>query len=136
MKKFFILLIVFAFCCPVFADVFVPQWSEFCPPQFVNGQPKDHSVFSKILINTREDNKIYDYWVQRKIDFYNSLNNCNQYPPEQINQCYQQIRQSESNKSLTFYQYQQLQQTDRNNYLKWQGILSRMNPIYYPINRY
>lgn len=87
MKKFFAFALVMTMGLPVFAElVFAPEWSEFCPVEYLNAKP---SKFSK---NT-------DYWYSRRTQFEASVARCSSYTGDDLKSCYQQIRISEQNKN-------------------------------------
>lgn len=87
------------------ASVPEPQWSEFCPYKYLNIMPVKHPWYSNILYITRENNKNYDYWTTRKLQFENEIKLCQQIQnTEQLVGCYINIRQIESAKNNNYEQ--------------------------------
>lgn len=68
----------------------IPQWSEFCPAAYINSKP---SRF----------NSTQNYWYNRRIQFEESLEQCNSYKGEHLKSCYSQIRAEERNKNKSKY---------------------------------
>lgn len=85
-----------------------PQWSEFCPPELLNAEYKkpkklDYLLFIIFYDDLSVANKNNNYWVERKINFLNEVNNCqNNATSKEIEKCYQSIRDSEWDKNMQF----------------------------------
>lgn len=88
MKKFVVLLSLLVFTSGMaFADiVLAPQWSEFCPVEYLNAQ-------------SSKWNKNNDYWYTRRNQFQESISRCNAYTGENLKSCYEQVKLSEQNKN-------------------------------------
>lgn len=87
-KKVFLLTILSVFLSPmVLADAVVaPQWSEFCPSAYINSR-------------SSRFNSVQNYWYNRRIQFEESLEQCNSYNGEHLKACYSKIRAEEKNKN-------------------------------------
>lgn len=87
MKKFFVIALLVVMGLPVLAEfVSAPEWSEFCPVEYLNAKP---SKWSK---NT-------DYWYSRRTQFDAAVERCNSYTGNDLKACYEHIRVSEQNKN-------------------------------------
>jgi hypothetical protein len=135
MKRLVTLFCLLASISPCFADVPVPEWSEFVPTEYLNPQSgpvhpqmskkKKALIISSGLLNPfvptaifagrkmREKNEVdlRDYWTRRKTQFDNEVATCDATTTDKA-MCYMQLRQMESNKNQSFSQLQmQAQQT-------------------------
>lgn len=88
MKKYLLVLgLILTISGTVYAEVILPpQWSEFCPSEFLTAQS---STFSKDKT----------YWYNRRIQFEGSARQCAAYQGEDLKSCYAQIRQAEAAKN-------------------------------------
>ena len=82
MKKFLIASLFILLCLPSFA-VDIPQWSEFCPAQYLNVQ--------SATFNTDKN-----YWHNRRLQFENSLEVCRQKIGTEREYCYSELRDVEN----------------------------------------
>ena len=86
-KSFLLIVISLMLIPPVFANVVgIPQWIEFCPAAYINSKP---SRF----------NSTQNYWYNRRIQFEESLEQCNSYQGERLKSCYSKIRTEKKNKN-------------------------------------
>lgn len=85
MKKFLIASLFILLCLPSFA-VDIPQWSEFCPAQYLNVQ--------SATFNTDKN-----YWHNRRLQFENSLEVCRQKIGTEREYCYSELRDVENLKN-------------------------------------
>ena len=88
MKRFLSLfLLSLLFVMPVFAEIFfAPTWSEFCPKRYVNiNADRWHYTSSG------------RYWSDRKKDFEQRLEKCNNLPDSSKEACYNKLREIENN---------------------------------------
>lgn len=89
MKRFLVALgLIMTISNSVYAEVFLtPQWSEFCPSEYLTAQS---SKFSSSKT----------YWYNRKIQFDASLRQCGAYSGDDLKSCYDQVRQAEATKNI------------------------------------
>lgn len=103
---------------------FEPQWSEFCPVQYINAEYRNKIERNPVIkplafvgqvctLNIvpvywtlqKRDAEVVEnnYWVQRKQQFNNEIETCKQYNSND-NQlsCYMNIRQVEANKNAQY----------------------------------
>ena len=87
-KKVFLLTIISVILSHiVLADVVSsPQWSEFCPPAYINSK-------------SSRFNSVQNYWYNRRVQFEESLDQCKSYNGEYLKSCYSKIRTEERNKN-------------------------------------
>lgn len=114
MKKLVCLLMLFALGCPVLAEIQPPQWSEFCPSEYVNAEYIQDNTFPNwanallacsivgLPIAVHDKNK-YDYiatnnyWVDRRHNFESKLKSCDGITNEnELMYKYLSIRQAEA----------------------------------------
>lgn len=100
MKKIILFLfILIGFCaqiCYAFETTsFVkrPKWSEFCPVGFEHATDIEQKWFWPH--GMRETQSLYNYWAKRKIDFENSLKDCDNVSYEFQSVCYSKLRSKE-----------------------------------------
>lgn len=88
MKKFLMILslIVFFIGAANAEVILAPQWSEFCPVSYMSAKASKWNT----------DN---NYWYERRVQFENSLNQCQSYKDNDLKSCYSQIREAELNKN-------------------------------------
>lgn len=87
MKRFFSIIGLLLIASSVSAEViFAPQWSEFCPVEYINAQ-------------SSKWNKNADYWYTRRNQFDSSISRCLSYMGEDLKECYAQVRTTELNKN-------------------------------------
>ena len=88
MKKFLVSLLVFIEIAAISAtaDVFAPEWTEFCPPRYCES---NENMFSKDAT----------YWYKRRLQFNNALSRCAMYHGEQLDACYAELRAAENRKN-------------------------------------
>lgn len=87
MKKFLFLALVILLATSAFAEVILaPEWSEFCPVEYLNAKPSKWS-------------KDTDYWYNRRIQFENSISRCSSCTGNDLKSCYDQVRVVEQNKN-------------------------------------
>lgn len=87
MKRFLFLTLVILLGSQVFAEIILaPEWSEFCPVEYINAK---QSKWSK---NT-------DYWYTRRTQFEASISRCSSYTGDDLKSCYEHIRTVEENKN-------------------------------------
>lgn len=118
MKRLLTATLILLISAPVFANAFFePQWNEFCPNQYANLDPeKDYILAEK------------KYWQQRKKDFDKKVSHCNRLVPEMRAACFNDLRQIESNASITHLQEQRLMQEQIN------ASANMMNAANYQLN--
>lgn len=85
MKKFIIAALFVLLNLPILA-VEAPQWSEFCPSQYLNVQ--------SATFNTDKN-----YWHNRRLQFENALENCKMKIGTERNYCYTELRDLENMKN-------------------------------------
>lgn len=87
MKKILFLTLLILLGTSAFAEVILaPEWSEFCPVEYLNAKQTKWS-------------KDTDYWYNRRIQFEASLAKCNSYTGDDLKYCYNHIRTVEENKN-------------------------------------
>lgn len=89
-RKSFIILLVSLLYANVCAaeNVFAPQWSEFCPKEYLNAKSRGGWTFFKP--------DTYDnYWHERKLQFEDNVSKCTAYSGNDLAACYQQVREAE-----------------------------------------
>lgn len=87
MKKFVVLSLLMLMGLSACAEfIMAPEWSEFCPVEYLSAKP---SKFNK---NT-------DYWYNRRTQFNEAVARCNSYTGNDLKSCYEHIRLSEQNKN-------------------------------------
>jgi len=92
MKRFLLVALLSLICSSVYAEVIMaPQWSEFCPVEYINAQ-------------SSKWNKNADYWYTRRTQIDSSISRCLSYMGEDLKECYAQIRTSELNKNKVWNQ--------------------------------
>lgn len=118
MKNVIILLLVLIIPVPVLATAFFePQWNEFCPNKYINLDPDKEYVLSEKV-----------YWQQRKKDFDKKVGYCKKMIPEQRVDCYNNLRQIESNASATHIQEIKIKQQE------YANAANMMNAVNYQTN--
>lgn len=92
MKKFTIILslLVLASSSAFSEIILAPEWSEFCPVEYINAQ-------------SSKWNKNNDYWNTRRSQFETSISRCNSYVGDDLKSCYEQVRISEQNKNKAWH---------------------------------
>ena len=68
------------------AAMFAPEWTEFCPPKYCDS---NENAFSKDAT----------YWYKRRLQFNNALSQCSAYKGEELDKCYEEIREAEARKN-------------------------------------
>lgn len=114
MKKIVTILILFIFVSPVFAEIQPPQWSEFCPPQYLNAEYiKDNTLppivgflcacslvgipISAYDLNKKKSINDNNYWVRRREAFNSRINRCKQLTSDtELMYCYLTERQKQA----------------------------------------
>ena len=87
MKKILFLTLLILLGTSAFAEVILaPEWSEFCPVEYINAKP---SKWSK---NT-------DYWYTRRMQFDSLISKCANYKENDLRSCYESVRTVEQNKN-------------------------------------
>lgn len=66
--------------------ILTPQWSEFCPVEYINAQ-------------SSKWNKNNDYWYVRRTQFEDAISKCHVYTGNDLKSCYDQVRVAEQNKN-------------------------------------
>lgn len=129
MKKIMLLFCLLVTCQCVFAYG-EPQWSEYCPPRYINVSYVEPSFWNFFKYNVYDNN----YWAARKNEFNNQVNCCRVIPNAKTQgDCYASMREAENNKNAQYYQAQQLniqmqQERDRY-YLERQKIDAMNRPV-------
>ncbi len=108
-KKLFIYLYLLT-VLPVSAAYFDIEWSEFCPQEFLNLENKTYILPDKV------------YWVQRKIEFENKKQIC--LSQQNKEDCFNELRQYESNKNKLYFQEKDLQQQRERSEMLYDSIES------------
>lgn len=112
MKKLLLVLILFIFAAGKVQAMsnFIPQWSEFCPDQYINAEQMEYKKMSgwktflyavsiigyRYILNNRNIVNNNNYWVDRRHSFENEIGLCNE--SESTNDkisCYMKVRQLE-----------------------------------------
>lgn len=118
MKKLFTTTLLLFISAPAFANAFFePQWNEFCPNQYANLDPEKEYILAE-----------KKYWQQRKKDFDKKVSHCKRLVPEMRAACFNDLRQIESNASITHLQEQRLLQEQIN------ASANMMNAANYQLN--
>ncbi|MBQ3641346.1 hypothetical protein II906_05420 [bacterium] len=92
------LLTIFILGCTANAkSYFAPEWSEFCPDQY-------------LTIDTTKNYKlaVKKYWQRRKIEFDKKVETCNKYEENERENCYEEIRRIEGNMTQTYLKVKEL----------------------------
>ena len=77
------LFLVAAIC---HAAVLAPEWTEFCPPKYIDS---NENMFSKDAT----------YWYKRRLQFEKSLEKCSALKGAELDSCYAEIREAEARKN-------------------------------------
>lgn len=98
MKKiFFTIIFSFISLGGCFAEVILtPQWSEFCPPDYIDARA------NKGFWDSQKLGKYNDYWLERKNQFNEALKKCSDYKADELKSCYEQIKDAELNKNKVY----------------------------------
>lgn len=88
MKNWGIILGLLVFTStPVLAEfILTPQWSEFCPVEYINAQASKW-------------NKNNNYWFIRRNQFEDAISRCHVYTGNDLKSCYNQVSVAEENKN-------------------------------------
>lgn len=112
MKKLFycFVLLVCSFWFNTFAnteryDANRPEWNEFCPFGMEDPQPEKPKVMDSVL--TKYIKKDQVYWLQRKKDFEQSLNTCDNLNSSDRNACYAKLRSRQNQLNSSYVSPQQ-----------------------------
>ncbi len=64
----------------------VPQWSDFCPEEYLNA--------SQV-----KTDKEQSYWYWRRLQFEQAMDDCNGYTGEALTFCYEKVKKAEDRKN-------------------------------------
>jgi hypothetical protein len=94
MKKAFLLIIIFIFsiCVTNAQTAIEPKWSDYCPSEYLNAKK---AKFDK-------DQK---YWYERRLQFYDALENCKNTQADNLSSCYTELKTKEDNKNEEWNAY-------------------------------
>ncbi len=106
-KKYSLLLALFL-TLPTFT-YFEPDWSEFCPPQYVN-----LSTSKKYFWAEKK------YWLNRKVNFEKNKGYCEIQKDKE--DCFAELRQSELNKNKVYFSQIQIDQQRANTAIMYNSI--------------
>lgn len=91
MKIFFLVIISLFIFEKVFAAVLErPEWKDICPPGYENAEYNDIQWFWPESTKTTQN--IYNYWAKRRVDFENSLAECDFMLPTFKETCYENLK--------------------------------------------
>src|SRR5574344_1219265 len=99
--KISFLLIIFLSIMPTFATFIEPEWSDFCPSEYLNLENKQYIIPEK------------NYWVQRRNDFENKKQMCR--AQDNKDACFNELRQSELSKNNLYFSQKNLEAREREN---------------------
>ncbi len=85
MKKL-IIFSIFLFFGVSYASQSVPQWSDFCPSEYLNA--------SQV-----KNDKEQSYWYWRRLQFEQAMDDCDGYKGEALSFCYDKVRKAEDRKN-------------------------------------
>lgn len=86
MKKLSVCFIFLTLCSGAFAEIKAPEWSDFCPEEY--------------LKVTRDDlGKNESYWFSRRIQFKTEMNACKTLEGRELKQCYDDVISQEEEKN-------------------------------------
>ena len=110
MKKFLFVFVALFALNQVQAQYFEPQWSEFCPPKYLNVKYIEPAWWRGYV----EDN---NYWVTRKQEFGNNIKYCRGIKNSQEQSaCYEDIRKTERNKNVQYEAFYDLRLKEQESY--------------------
>ena len=110
-----------SFAC--YAVILAPEWTEFCPPRYIDS---NENMFSKDAT----------YWYKRRLQFEKSLEKCSHFKGEELESCYAEIREAEARKNKVWdvRQYEKFRTTEYNREyymekMKYDGINQMLETI-------
>lgn len=117
MKKILVLTILLIAGSLAYADIIpTPEWSEFCPVEYINAKP---SRWSK---NT-------DYWYTRRTQFDASISRCSNYTGNDLRTCYEHIRTAEQNKNKVWQERLEQQRIENERSTEMYNRMQTINTI-------
>lgn len=117
MKRFLFFTLLILLGDIAFADIIlVPEWSEFCPVEYINAK---QSKWSK---NT-------DYWYTRRKQFETSISRCNSYYGNDLKTCYEQVREVEQNKNKVWQERLKQQEIENQKTTEMYNRMQTINTI-------
>lgn len=100
MIKKCIMFLMLCVTLPAFA-YFEPDWSEFCPPKYVNLSTSKNYFWAE-----------KKYWLNRRLNFEKNKNYCETQKNKE--NCFAELRQSELNKNKIYFSQLQIDQQRAN----------------------
>lgn len=117
MKKILFLASLILLGTSAFAEIILaPEWSEFCPVEYLNAK---QSKWSK---NT-------DYWYNRRLQFETSVSRCNSYTGNDLKSCYEHIRTVEENKNKVWQERLKQQELESQKTTEMYNRMQTINTI-------
>jgi len=101
-----------------------PEWNEFCPFGMENPQPEKHKFMDSVMTKYIKQDQVY--WLQRKQDFEQCLNNCDNLDENDRDACYAKLRYRQGNLNNS---YVSPQQRYEEHMAKMQNFSNAMNAI-------
>lgn len=77
-----------------------PVWNEFCPIGYCNAESKEIKWYW--IYAVKEEQAQENYWAMRRVQFERDIKNCDNYPENERNICYERLR---SQQNVTTQQY-------------------------------
>jgi len=128
MKKILsITFILLLSATPAFSQILYPEWSDFCPPKYIETQPGKASLLS-FFYKVRRENARKTYWYERKQDFFKKSAFCNNTESQELKaQCYRDLTQIQLIKNNSYY----AEESAKNEARKSQLIINAINNLDY-----
>ncbi|MBS4759901.1 MAG: hypothetical protein KHX03_04305 [Clostridium sp.] len=110
MKRFLVIpFVMLMLSTNVMAEVVMaPQWSEFCPPNYLSAKASKWNTNS-------------DYWYNRRVQFENTISQCSSYKGADLKSCYSQIRESELNKNKAWNLKVEQREKEHQEYIEYRN---------------
>ena len=87
MKKYIICFVIFSsFCLNALAEIKAPEWSDFCPEEYLKVKRDDLG-------------KNESYWYARRIQFKSEMNACKDLEGRELKSCYDDVISKEEEKN-------------------------------------
>ncbi len=104
-----------------------PEWNEFCPFGMENPQPEKTRFIDSVWIKYKKQDQVY--WLQRKQDFEQNLNTCDQLDENNRDACYAKLRNRQARLNDSYVSPHQ----------RYKEYQERIRPVYgetYNVNMY
>lgn len=82
-----------------------PEWNEFCPFGMENPQPEKAKFMDSVMTKYIKQDQVY--WLQRKQDFEQNLNTCEQLDEDDRDACYTKLRNRQAQLNNSYVSPQQ-----------------------------